>query len=47
MEVVIENTTYLLNDINEDYSLHISATDGNPYLPPNYLEMNTRGKGTT
>lgn len=35
---------YLLNDINEDYSLHISATDGNPYLPPNYLEMNTRGK---
>lgn len=35
---------YLLNKINKDYSLHISATDGNPYLPPNYLEVNTRGK---
>ncbi len=35
---------YKLDNINDDYSLHISATDGNPYLPPNYLEMNTRGK---
>lgn len=35
---------YILNNINDDYSAHISATDGNPYLPPNYLEINTRGK---
>lgn len=35
---------YLKNDVNEFYSAHISATDGNPYLPPGYLEMNTKGK---
>ena len=35
---------YLLDQINKDYSLHISATDANPYLPKNYLEVNTRGK---
>jgi len=35
---------YLLDKINKDYSLHISATDVNPHLPKNYLEINTRGK---
>lgn len=35
---------YLIDEINKDYSLHISATDANPHLPKNYLEINTRGK---
>ena len=35
---------YKLDDINKDYSLHISTTNINPHLPPNYLEVNTRGK---
>lgn len=35
---------YRLDTINPQYSLHISATDANPYLPKNYLEVNTAGK---
>ena len=35
---------YLVDDINTDYALHVSATNANPYLPKDYLEMNTRGK---
>jgi len=35
---------YRVNEIDPEYSLHISATDGNPYLPANYLEINTAGK---
>lgn len=35
---------YRLDNIDPEYSLHISATDGNPYLPKNYLEINTAGK---
>lgn len=35
---------YKLNKINDEYSLHITATDSNPYLPDNYLEINTANK---
>ena len=36
--------SYTLGNINPEYSLHISATDANPFLPKNYLEVNTKGK---
>lgn len=39
-----EKYSYNLENIDEGISMHISATDSNPYLPPNYVEDNTRGK---
>lgn len=39
-----EKYSYNLEQIDEGISMHISATDSNPYLPPNYVEDNTRGK---
>lgn len=39
-----EKYVYDLDKIDPGISLHISATDSNPYLPPNYVEDNTRGK---
>lgn len=39
-----EKYSYNLENIDPGISLHISATDSNPYLPPNYVEDNTRNK---
>lgn len=35
---------YLTDKINKHYSVHVSATEVNPHLPSNYLEINTKGK---
>lgn len=37
-----EKYAYRLDEIDEEISMHISATNANPYLPPNYVEDNTR-----
>lgn len=37
-----EKYPYRLDEIDEEISMHISATEANPYLPPNYVRDNTR-----
>lgn len=39
-----EKYAYNLDNIDPGISVHISATDSNPYLPPNYVADNTRNK---
>lgn len=37
-----EKYPYKLDEIDNEISMHISATNANPYLPPNYVEDNTK-----
>lgn len=38
-----EKYPYEYENIDEEISLHISATNSNPFLPPDYVERNTKG----
>jgi len=38
-----EKYSYKLKHINDNYSLHISSTDVNPFLPDDFFKVNTEG----
>lgn len=39
-----EKYQYRIGEIDDNISVHISATDSNPYLPADYVEANSKGK---